>query len=170
MFGPMRRTSFATWPCPIAQAAELVGDAWTLLVLRELYYGETRFERFQSVLGVARNTLTDRLNTLVAAGMVERRKYQSDPVRYEYVLKDKGRDFFPVIASMKSWSDRYMYDAGDAPILLQHNACGHELQAQVVCQECGGPVNLENVRARPGPTFPAELLSTMGPDSRFGDL
>ena len=80
----MKRTSFDGWPCSIARTVDMLGDAWTVLVLRELSYGESKFEGFVSSLGIPRNTLTDRLTILVDQGLVERRSYQRDPVRHEY--------------------------------------------------------------------------------------
>lgn len=104
----MRRTSFGTWPCSIARTADILGDAWTLLVLREVFYGESRFDGFIGSLGIARNTLTDRLRRLEAEGLLRRRAYQTDPVRHEYLLTDKGRDFFGVLAAINAWGDRWL--------------------------------------------------------------
>src|ERR671920_79401 len=104
----MRRTSFTNWPCSIARAADLLGDGWTLLVLREAFYGQTRFEGFTDDLGIARNTLTDRLRRLVDAGLLERRQYQTDPVRHDYELTEQGRDFFGVLAALNAWGDKWL--------------------------------------------------------------
>ena len=101
----MRRTSFGSWPCSIARTADILGDAWTLLVLREVFYGESRFDGFIGTLGIARNTLTDRLRRLEAEGLLRRRVYQRDPVRHEYLPTDKGRDFFGVLAAINAWGD-----------------------------------------------------------------
>ncbi|CAM5519166.1 hypothetical protein SPURM210S_06014 [Streptomyces purpurascens] len=86
----MRRTSFDTWPCSIARTADILGDAWTLLVLREVFYGESRFDGFIGSLGIARNTLTDRLRRLESEGLLRRRAYQTDPVRHEYLLTERA--------------------------------------------------------------------------------
>src|ERR1044072_946179 len=104
MLALMRRTSFAQWPCSIARTMDLLGDWWTPLVLREAFYGIRRFDEFQHELGIARNTLTDRLRRLVEEGLLERRLYQTEPRRYEYVLTEKGKDFFPVLAAMSRWA------------------------------------------------------------------
>ncbi|MFF7890246.1 winged helix-turn-helix transcriptional regulator [Streptomyces sp. NPDC020794] len=99
----MRRTSFAQWPCSIARTMDLLGDWWTPLVLREAFYGIRRFDAFQESLGIARNTLTDRLRRLVEEGLLEKRPYQTEPVRHDYVLTEKGRDFYGVLLVMNRW-------------------------------------------------------------------
>ncbi|NUR03041.1 MAG: helix-turn-helix transcriptional regulator, partial [Streptomyces sp.] len=86
----MKRTSFSNWPCSIARTMDLVGDAWTPLVLREAFYGIRRFDEFQKELGIARNTLADRLRLLVDEGLLDKRPYQDEPVRHDYVLTEKG--------------------------------------------------------------------------------
>lgn len=163
----MRTTSFAGWPCTIARAADLVGDGWTLLVLREVYYGESRFDAFIGSLGIARSTLTDRLRKLVDAGLLERREYQTEPVRHEYALTESGREFFAVMAALKTWGDRWQHQGKELPVTLVHDACGHELEAAVVCAHCGEAVRLEQTHARPGPGFPRRLLDNPQIAARF---
>jgi DNA-binding HxlR family transcriptional regulator len=155
----MRRRSFDTWPCSIARTVDLFGDAWTLLVLRELFYGESRFERFIATLGIARNTLTDRLALLTDNGVIERRAYQSEPLRHEYVLTPKGADLFGVIMAINAWGDRWLAGQDGAPVTLHHTSCGHDLRAEVVCAECAEPVRLGDVSPRLGPGFPAALTT-----------
>src|SRR5947209_3973489 len=104
----MKRTSFATWPCSIARTMDLLGDWWTPLVLREAFRGVRRFDEFERSLGIGRNILTQRLRRLVGEGLLERRKYQDGPARYEYRLTEKGRDFYPVLAAMIRWGDRWL--------------------------------------------------------------
>lgn len=165
----MKTTSFTRWPCTIARAADLVGDGWTLLVLREVYYGETRFDAFIASLGIARSTLTDRLRKLVDAGLLERRQYQIEPVRHEYVLTESGGDFFAVMAAMKTWGDRWMHHGKELPVTLSHDACGHELEAQVVCGHCGDTVRPEHTHAHAGPGFPRRLLDNPQIAARFSE-
>jgi DNA-binding HxlR family transcriptional regulator len=150
----MRRTRFDEWPCPIARATDLVGDWWTPLVLRESYYGVRRFEDFQKTLGIGRNILTQRLNRLVDEGLLVRRPYQEKPLRNEYVLTDKGRDFYPVLAAMIAWGDRWLSGEEGPPIVLKHKACGHDMTAKVVCSECGEPIQARDIRPRLGPGYP----------------
>ncbi|MFD1047583.1 winged helix-turn-helix transcriptional regulator, partial [Kibdelosporangium lantanae] len=119
----MKRTPFGAWPCSIARAVDIVGDWWTPLVLREMFYGLKRFDEFERTLRIGRNILTQRLNRLVAEGLVERVPYQDKPLRHEYVLTEMGRDFFPVLAAMTRWGDRWLAPEG-APVVL-HHSCGH---------------------------------------------
>ncbi|MFC7648785.1 winged helix-turn-helix transcriptional regulator [Streptosporangium lutulentum] len=104
----MKRTPFAEWPCSIARSVDLLGDWWTPLVLREAFYGTRRFDDIQRNLRIGRNILTQRLKRLVEEGMLERVPYQERPKRYEYVLTEKGRDFFPVLAAMMRWGDKWL--------------------------------------------------------------
>src|SRR5262249_13191289 len=130
----MRRTSFARWPCSVARTMDMLGDPWTVLVLREAFYGIRRFDDFQQQLGIARNTLSDRLRRLVDEGLLEKRPYQSELTWYEYVLTDKGADFWSVLLAMTSWGDRWLADETGPPITLHHTACGHDTQVAVVCE------------------------------------
>jgi len=154
----MKRTSFARWPCSIARTVDLIGDWWTPLVLREAYYGVRRFDDFEAGLGIGRNILTERLRRLVGEGLMERRKYNDRPPRYEYRLTDKGKDFFPVLAAMLAWGDRWLERDKGAPVLLRHGTCGKVSHAVVVCSECGEPMHVRDVRPEIGPGFPARLL------------
>ena len=145
----MKRSSVASLPCSIAQTLEIVGDWWTLLIIRNISFGQRRFEAIQADLGIARNILSDRLGTLVEHGIVERVKYQDHPERFEYMLTDKGRDLFPVIAALMAWGDRWESPQG-APMRLQHQ-CGEFAEPVVVCDKCSEPLRLGEVRARSGP-------------------
>jgi DNA-binding HxlR family transcriptional regulator len=150
----MRRTSFARWPCSIARTMDLLGDQWTLLVLREAFYGVRRFDQFQTSLGIARNTLTERLDRLVGAGLLERQRYQVKPARYEYVLTAMGRDFFPALTAIMHWGDRWLDDGIGAPMTLRHNDCGQVTHAEVHCPHCDGALSAETVSFEPGPGLP----------------
>lgn len=163
----VKTTSFAAWPCTIARAADLLGDGWTLLVLREAYYGETRFDDFVSSLGIARSTLTARLRKLADAGLLERREYQIEPVRHEYLLTESGREFFAVMAAMKTWADKWTAHGQELPVTLTHEPCDHELQTAVVCMHCGLRIRLEDTRAQAGPGFPRHLLDRPDIAARF---
>lgn len=145
---PVRRTAFADWPCSLARSVDLLGDWWTPLVLRDAYYGVRRFEDFQRSLGIGRNILTQRLNRLVDEGMLERRPYQDRPVRHEYILTDKGRDFFPVVAAIVRWGDRWLAGDEGPPVTLHHVPCDHDMHAEVVCSHCREPLALRDVTAR----------------------
>jgi DNA-binding HxlR family transcriptional regulator len=155
----MKRTPFADWPCSVARAVDILGDWWTPLVLREAYYGVRRFDDFQRHLGIGRNILTQRLHRLVDEGLLARRPYQERPVRHEYVLTDKGRDFFPVVAAIVRWGDAWLAGDEGPPVILHHMPCDHDMHAEVVCSQCGEPLDVREVRGRPGPGFPARSPS-----------
>ncbi len=130
---------------------DLLGDQWTLLVLREAYHGVRRFDRFQASLGIARNTLTERLDRLTGAGLLDRVRYQDRPARYEYPLTEMGRDFFPALAAIIRWGDTWL-DGGAGPFtLLRHAECGRHTAAEVRCADCGGTLDADGVTFEPGP-------------------
>lgn len=164
----MKRTSFSNWPCSIARAVDLLGDAWTPLVLREAFYGIHRFDAFQQELGIARNTLTDRLRRLVDEGLLEKRPYQDEPRRYDYVLTEKGRDFFGVLAAISRWGDRWLAGEEGAPVAFHHDTCGHDTEAEVVCAVCREPLRAEDTSMRMGPGYPRRLSRRPDVRRRFG--
>ncbi|MFJ4244699.1 winged helix-turn-helix transcriptional regulator [Streptomyces iakyrus] len=163
----MRRTSFDGWPCSIARTVDILGDGWTLLVLRDVFYGESRFDGFIDSLGIARNTLADRLRRLEGMGMLQRRAYQTEPVRHEYLLTDKGRDFFGVLAAINAWGDRWQTGDEGIPVIMHHTTCGHDTQATVVCSSCSGPLRPEDTAVRTGPGYPDRLLDNPAVRARF---
>jgi DNA-binding HxlR family transcriptional regulator len=136
--------------CSIARTLSVLGERWTLLVIREAFLGVKRFEQMQSDLGIARNTLSDRLGTLVDEGIMERRGYQERPVRHEYKLTQKGRDLYPVLVSLMRWGDRYNAEQG-APVVLVHQTCGHPADPQLTCSHCGEEIDPREMRPEPGP-------------------
>jgi DNA-binding HxlR family transcriptional regulator len=147
----MRRTSFRNWPCSLARTVDLLGDWWTPLVLREAFFGSRRFEEFQGALGIARNVLAERLRRLVDEGLLERRKYQDAPERFEYVLAEKGRDFVGVLLAIMRWGDRWLDRGRGAPVLLRHRACGERTHGEVVCAHCREPLAIEDLEIEIGP-------------------
>ncbi len=163
----MKRTPFSGWPCSIARTVDLLGDWWTPLVLREASFGVTRFDDFQRSLHIGRNILTQRLNRLVAEGLLERVPYQQRPPRHEYVLTEKGRDVFPVLAAIARWGDRWLAGEAGPPVVFHHHPCGHATHAEVVCAVCGEPLRLEDVHAELGPGFPAGLRAGTLTTGRF---
>ncbi|HEX7947516.1 MAG TPA: helix-turn-helix domain-containing protein [Phenylobacterium sp.] len=104
--------------CPVARTVDRVGDAWSLMILRDAFHGLTRFDQFQKSLGVAPNILTRRLAKLVEAGMLERRRYNARPPRDEYVLTAQGRDFWPVLVAMMAYGNRHFAREGVASQLV----------------------------------------------------
>lgn len=147
----MKRSSFANMNCSVARTLEVIGEWWTLLILRDACLGVRRFDDFQRDLGIARNILTDRLNTLVGHGVLERRRYQEHPDRFEYRLTDKGRDLVPVLVSLVRWGDRWTAGEAGPPLLLEHRACGHDVTPVLVCPHCREEVTAQTMRPHPGP-------------------
>ena len=136
--------------CSVARMLEVVGDRWTMLVIRDAFNGVRRFEDFQKSLGVARNVLTDRLGRLVDEGILRKVEYQDRPKRYEYRLTRKGVDLWPVIMSAMKWGDRYLYQ-GEAPVRVVHEGCGGELDERFHCTKCGAELGPGDVHGEPGP-------------------
>ena len=143
----MRRTSFADMNCSIARTLEVIGEWWSMLVVREAFNGVRRFDEFQSRLGIARNVLATRLQGLVEHGILDRRLYQERPERYEYRLTEKGRDLYPVLISMMRWGDRWECPESGPPVRLVHEKCGHEADPALVCTSCGDRLVPREMRA-----------------------
>jgi DNA-binding HxlR family transcriptional regulator len=137
--------------CSIEAALEVIGDRWTLLILRDAFRGIRRFDRFHEDLGVARNLLADRLNRLVDNGVLEKVPYQERPVRYEYRLTDKGRDLSGPLIALMQWGDHHLTGADGPPIVLIHAACGTPLEQLLRCPSCDEPVTATQIRSTPGP-------------------
>ncbi|MFI4974437.1 MAG: winged helix-turn-helix transcriptional regulator [Caulobacterales bacterium] len=140
-----RTADYSKEICSVAGALSVVGDPWTLLILRDAFAGVRRFDDWQSRLGVARNVLAARLKTLVAHGVMEPRLYSDRPPRHEYVLTAKGRDLMPVLLSLKAWGDRYVYE-GAEPVTFTHT-CGAVLEPRLVCDACGETVRAADLSA-----------------------
>jgi DNA-binding HxlR family transcriptional regulator len=135
-------------PCAIARSMAILGERWTLVILREAFMRARRFEDYQQGTGIARNILTDRLNKLVEHGILERKPYAEHPGRtlYEYRLTQKGFDLYPVLLSLMKWGNEYGgFD--DPPMTLKHKSCGHEQTPSLVCGECGEELRARDVHA-----------------------
>lgn len=152
-----QRTDTSSWPCSIAQAVDALGDGWTLLIVREACLGARRFDEFQQRLGIGRNILANRLSRLVDDGLFTKVPYSEHPPRHEYRLTDKGRDVYPVLAAMAAWNDRWNGRREGSPLQLHHDVCDHDMHAVVVCSACAEPLDVRQVKARPGPGFRAAL-------------
>jgi DNA-binding HxlR family transcriptional regulator len=136
--------------CSVAQCLEVVGEWWSLLIVRDAFLGVTRFDDFQARLGISRNILTRRLNHLVGSGVLKRVAYSDRPPRSEYRLTPKGRDLWHVITAMRQWGDQWAMPAGP-PDEIRHTACGHVVSAVPACSHCGEPLDARSVTAVPGP-------------------
>ena len=119
----MQRKNYGNMKCPIARSLDRVGEWWSILILRDAFYGLRRFDEFQKSLGVAPNILTRRLNALVQSGLLERRRYSDHPPRDEYLLADRGRDFHPVLLALSAWGNRHFAPEG-AAVQLVNNRTG----------------------------------------------
>jgi len=147
----MRWRDIGDLPCSVARALSVVGDRWTLLVLRDAFLGVRRFGDFHTDLGTSRHRLADRLRKLVEHGVLARVPYAERPRRFEYRLTEKGRDLYPVVVSLTRWGDRWMAGRDGPPIELVHRGCGRQIMPALACPECGEPVGARDMLARPGP-------------------
>lgn len=152
------RIDLSDFACSVARTLELVGDKWTLLVIRDAFYGVRRFEDFTRDLGIARNVLTDRLRGLVDAGILEKRPYQERPPRHEYRLTAQGRDLHGVLLTLMHWGDTWAPAGGDPPVELIHHDCGEVTHAVAACAECRGELTPFNVHIEPLPEVIAEVV------------
>jgi DNA-binding HxlR family transcriptional regulator len=149
----VQRTSFEDMPCSVAQCLDVVGEWWSLLIVRDAFLGVTRFDDFQARLGISRNILTQRLSRLVDNGILDRVPYCEHPPRSEYRLTAKGRDLWHVVTAMRQWGDRWATSAqrSGPSVETRHKACGHLVTAVPVCSHCGEPLDARSVTAVPGP-------------------
>jgi DNA-binding HxlR family transcriptional regulator len=146
----VERKSFAAMHCSVAQCLEVVGEWWSMLILRDAFFGVSRFDAFQDRLGISRNVLNQRLTRLVEAGILVKVPYSQHPPRYDYRLTDKGRDLWPVLSSLRQWGDKYAAPDGP-PVLMRHSSCGQISTAVMTCSTCGEPMDVGDLRAVAGP-------------------
>ena len=141
----MRWRELGDQDCSVARTVSVIGDRWTLLVLRECFLRIRRFEGFQERLGMPRPLLAARLQKLVKAGVLTKVAYQERPARYEYRLTSRGLDLYPVLMSIVHWGDVHMAADGRRPLLHRHEPCGHLFDPVMVCSECAAPLNARAV-------------------------
>ncbi len=146
----MLQRTYAGQNCSIARTLELVGERWSLLILRDAFLGLRRFEQFQHSLGIARNVLSDRLTRLVDVGILERVRYQERPERYDYRLTETGRDLSTAVLALMHWGDRHVAENGP-PRIAEHDGCGGLVEERLVCSECGAELTPDDVHIRRGP-------------------
>jgi len=147
----MRWNEIDTDVCSVARTLSVVGDRWTLLILRDCFLGSRRFDEFQKNIGLSRHRLTDRLNKLVEHELLEKKLYQNNPPRSEYLLTEKGKDIHPVLVTLTGWGNKWMDDGDGAPLIYHHKTCDHESKPVVSCDHCGDPIEAGNMRVAPGP-------------------
>ena len=157
----MKRKRFTEMPCPIARTLDIVGEWWTLIIVRDALVGARRFDEFRAS-GIADNILSARLDFLVSEGILERRRYQERPPRHEYLLTDKGRDLLPVVVALGAWGLKWTDTTAKAPTLL-HTRCGSQLGFDFRCPTCGEAVAPRDVEVRrPGaPVTDKELTAVV---------
>ena len=144
------KRDYANQNCSIAKTLELIGERWTLLIIRDVFRGIRRFEDFQASNGIARNVLSARLTRLVDEGILEKRPYQDRPVRFEYRLTEKGLALWPVLVTLVKWGDAYTAENGP-PVVIEHKDCGGQVTDHLTCDRCGQPLTARDVKTRPGP-------------------
>ncbi|MDT5165442.1 MAG: hypothetical protein QOC88_2336 [Mycobacterium sp.] len=137
----------------VARALEIVGERWTLLILREAFFGVRRFGQLARNLKIPRPTLSTRLRTLVDKGLLDKVLYATDPDRHEYRLTDPGRDLFAAIVVLMQWGDQHLPHPQGPPIVLRHQPCDQSAQPMLVCAHCRQEISAHNVTPEPGPGF-----------------
>jgi DNA-binding HxlR family transcriptional regulator len=157
----MQRTQFGEMACSIARTADIIGEPWSPLIVRNIYIGLTRFDQLQQSLGISRKVLAERLRWLTGNGVLERRAYSGQPPRHEYVLTVKGLELFEVLMVMVRWGDKWLAGEAGPPALYRHHACGqisyrHHACGQIShvelhCSECGQPMSATDIDVLPGP-------------------
>ena len=147
----MQRTQFGEMACSIARTADIIGEPWSPLIVRNIYIGVTRFDQLQQSLGISRKVLAERLRWLTRNGVLERRAYSGKPPRYEYVLTVKGLELFEVLMVMVRWGDKWLAGEASPPALYRHHACGQISHVELHCSECGQPMSATDIDVLPGP-------------------
>ena len=155
--------------CSVDRTLSILSDAWSFLVLREMYLGSRRFDQIQTVLGLPRSTLSERLVRLTGGDVIQRRQYQSAPPRFEYRLTESGQDLYLVMLSMLRFGDDWLADEGQPPLELVHAACGHACRPLSVCSSCRQPVRAVDVTYRDGPGAGTSPVSDRPQRRRFAD-
>jgi DNA-binding HxlR family transcriptional regulator len=147
----MRWNELVDERCSIARTVSVIGDRWTLLILRDCFLRVRRFDDFEARLSITRHILANRLKKLVTAGVLRKVPYQGRPVRYEYRLTQKGLDLYPVLMGIAHWGDTYMAGKAGRPLLHRHLTCDHQFDPVLTCSECGEAVDPREVRVAAGP-------------------
>lgn len=144
--------------CPVARALAVVGDRWTVLIVRELFLGTRRFEEFQAQTGMSSHLLSIRLKRLEADGIVRRERYNERPPRFEYRLTAKGLDLYPLLLSLKAWGEKWssLPRRSEPALTITHRACGHPVTLAPVCPKCQTPVGAKDALVRLSAGFQAE--------------
>ncbi len=140
-------------PCSIARTLSVLGDRWTMLIIRNAFMGMRRFDDFQAHLGITRHVLSERLKRLVEHGILVKVPYFERQERFEYRLSEKGLELYPVLLAMAKWADKWMDQGQGAPVHFIHSACGHQFTPVLVCSECRGEVHAKQVKSAFTPVY-----------------
>ena len=143
--------------CSVSRTLSVVGDKWTLLIVRSAFLGTRRFSDFQSEIGMTRHRLSDRLSKLVVDGVFEKVEYQNNPLRYEYRLTVRGKELYPIIISLVKWGDNWMAGKEGKPMEYIHQTCGHKVMPTLTCPECAEEIDPRDMTVLPGPAIKAAL-------------
>lgn len=146
----MKKTSFATTPCPIARSLGRVGEWWSILILRDAFHGLSKFDEFQQSLGLSPTLLTRRLKFLVESGILYKQRYQTRPVRYQYLLTDRGKDFFPVLVTLFQWGNTHLTEGAHSAELVDRRN-GQPIQPQLIDALTQQPIALQHITLAAGP-------------------
>jgi len=147
----MKWSELASEPCSIARSVAVIGDRWTLMLLRDCFLGVRRFEAFEQRLGISRSIVADRLKRLVDEGVLRRERYEERPPRYEYRLTEKGLALHPVIMAIVHWGDVHYAGEAGPPLIHRHRACGHDFAPVTTCSACGEAIAARDVEVRANP-------------------
>ena len=132
--------------CTIARSVDVIGDPWTIMIMKELFLGQRRFDEIQKYTGISPHLLSVRMRRLTKQGIVLRQQYQRHPMRYEYRLTEKGIDAWPILIALKDWSARWGKWPEGEPLKIRHKACDHVASLKIVCSHCAEPMNARDVR------------------------
>jgi DNA-binding HxlR family transcriptional regulator len=161
----MLSRTYDSQACSMARSLEIVGERWTLLIIRDIFLGTRRFEDLHRSLGVARNILQARLELLVEEDVLEKRPYQDG--RFEYCLTEKGRELWPALVALLRWGDRH-YAPHGKPRLIKHRDCGGEVTEELACEKCGKSLKLQDVYWEWGPGAKAQKRRRRPPQPGSG--
>lgn len=157
----MQRSSFSDMPCSVARTLDIIGEWWTLLILRDVFYGVRRFEGLRTHLGVSRKVLTSRLGRLTDEQILRKSLYQNQPPRFEYRLTKKGLELLPILLTIMDWGDKWMAEPDKTPVVFVHKNCGEKISPKLVCSHCGGDLNAHNLYPIAGPGAPPEEIDRL---------